>query len=274
MTPIFTSGDVAATVADTPPGPPPRPQLRANERRPDPRRWAIVVPPALAEQVAGSDALEAHRTLVERVEQATVKLRELEAAHAAAVEQDRQAEQAFATKGRKLPPPAGPAAEAELAQCRRELDLLEQQLPASANALFDAAYPHLEAALRDLERQLDEEDERAEQAIGEALRVLDERAQLGREAQWIGLALWESSIAPFDVSMRAVSNSPVVAELRALIDRLRHERQEAARRRFERQVEREVLFNADRSPKRQDGRPLHERRLEAEQRVREREAAR
>ena len=38
----------------------------------------------------------------------------------------------------------------------------------------------------------------------------------------------------------------------------------------ERLIELEMNFNADRSPKRQDGRPLGERRAEAEQIVRER----
>jgi hypothetical protein len=275
MTPELVAGDLAPTVADAPPGPPPRPRLRANERRPDPARWATVIPPVLAEQVAGSDELEAHHALVARVEAATVKARELEAAHAAAVDKDRQAERAFAEQGAKLPPPAGPDAEAAAAQARRELELLELELPASADRLFEHAYPHLEAALRELERELDADDERVEAAIMEALRALDERATVAREAQWIGQALWESAISPYG-NTRAEASTPAAAELRATIARLRHERQEAARRRFERQVELEMLFNPDRSPKPAGGRPLSERRAEAEARVRarlEREAA-
>jgi hypothetical protein len=158
MTPELLPGELAPTTADQPPGPPPRPRLRRNERQPDPGRWRDVIPPLLAEHVADSDALERHRALVGRAETASAKLRELVAAHAQAVEKDRHAEQAFAEKGRKLPPPTAPAGEAAVEQARRELELLEQQLPASADALFAEAHPFLEAAERELERLLDDDD--------------------------------------------------------------------------------------------------------------------
>jgi hypothetical protein len=61
-------GTVAETVADKPPGPPPRPKLRRAERQPDPGRWRDVIPPLLAEQVADSEPFERHRALVGRVE--------------------------------------------------------------------------------------------------------------------------------------------------------------------------------------------------------------
>lgn len=270
MTPELLPGNLAPTVAESPPGPPPRPRLRRPERRPDPSRWATVIPPALAEQVADGEALRAHRELVARVEAATVKLRELETAHAQAVEKDRAAEQAFAEKGRKLPAPLGPDAEQALGQARRELELVERELPASADRLFADAYPHLEDALRELERQLDADDERVEAAVMEALRALDERATLAREAQWIGQALWESSLVPFDARTRAVASTPVAAELRATLAGLKHEREDARRKRLERMIELEMLFNPDRSPKASDGRPVSVRRAEAEARVRER----
>jgi hypothetical protein len=108
MTPELLPGELAPTVAEKPPGPPPRPKLRRAERHPDPGRWRDVIPPLLAEQVADSAPAKRHRELVGRVEAAAVKLRELEAAHQQAVEKDRQAEQAFAQKGRKLPPPTAP----------------------------------------------------------------------------------------------------------------------------------------------------------------------
>jgi hypothetical protein len=277
MNPELLPGITAPTVAERGPGPPPRPKLRRHERHPDPGRWRDVIPPALAEQVAGSDALKAHRELVARVEAAAAKLAEREAAHRLAVDKDRRAEQAFAQQGRKLPSPTAPDAEAAVEAAKRELELVERALPASADRLLDAAYPHLDAALSELERHLDQDDSAVEAAIMEALRLLDERADDTREAHWIGLAMWESSVAPFDGRTRRVAATPVAAELRSAIARLRDERQQAARRRFEREVEREVLFNPDRSPRRQDGRPAAVRRQEAEQRVRarlEREAAR
>jgi hypothetical protein len=124
---------------------------------------------------------------------------DLEAAHRQAVEKDRQAEADFAQgKGRKLPPPVAPDAEAAVEQARRELELLERELPASADRLFAAAHPNLEDALRQLERLLDADDDAVEAAISEALRRLDERAQLAREGHWIGLAMWESAISPYD----------------------------------------------------------------------------
>jgi hypothetical protein len=106
MTPELLPGNLAPTVGEAGPGPPPRPKLRRSERVPDPRRWRDVIPPLLAEQVADSEALAAHRKLVERVEAATAKLDELRAAHGRTVETDRQAERAFAAgKRAKLPPP-------------------------------------------------------------------------------------------------------------------------------------------------------------------------
>jgi hypothetical protein len=270
MTPELLAGNLAATNAEKPPGPPPRPKLRRVERHPDPGRWRDVVPPALAEQVAGSDELEAHRKLVERVETATAKANDLLRAQQQAVAKDRQAEVDFATKGRKLPAPAGPDAEAAVGQARRELELVEQQLPASADRLFAAAYPHLEDALREVERQVEQDDSAVDAAISEALRVLDERADAAREAHWIGLAMWESSVAPFDARARRVASTKVAATLRQTIAELRHEREAAARRKLERMIELEVMFNPDRSPRRQDGRPAAVRRAEAEQRVRQR----
>ena len=65
----------APTVAEAGPGPPPRPKLRRPDRRPDPGRWRDVVPPLLAEQVADSEQLAAHRKLVGRVEAATESCR-------------------------------------------------------------------------------------------------------------------------------------------------------------------------------------------------------
>jgi hypothetical protein len=270
----IVEGSLAPTTAETPPGPPPKPKLRRAERRDDPGRWATVIPPALAEQVADSDALKAHRKLVERVEQGTRKVRELEAAHVQAVEQDRQAEADFAAgKARKLAAPVGPDAGQAVGQARRELELLERELPRSAGGVFDAAHPFLDRAAAQLERALDEDDERVEAAIGEALRVLDERSQLAREAHWIELAMWESLVSPYDRRTPARASSAVATGLREALNGLRVEREEEERKRFERAVELQMLFNDDRSPKRPDGRSKSERRREAEQIVREREAA-
>jgi hypothetical protein len=130
MSPELLPGQLAPTVDEAGPGPPPRPKLRRPERRPDPSRWRDVIPPALAEEVADGEALERHRELVERVDAAAVKLRELEAARGRAVEQDRQAGADFAAgNSRKLPPAAAPDAEAAVEQARRELELLERELP-------------------------------------------------------------------------------------------------------------------------------------------------
>ena len=107
----------------------------------------------------------------------------------------------FATKGRKLPPPTAPAAEA-VAQGERELELLASELPRSAAELWVAAYPHLEQAQQQLEKALDADDRQIEGHIGAALAALDARAELGREAAWIGAALWESTIMPGRLSGR------------------------------------------------------------------------
>jgi hypothetical protein len=81
MSPELLPGQLAPTVAEAGPGPPPRPKLRRSERIPDPGRWRDVIPPLLAEQVADSEQLAAHRKLVGRVEAATAKLAELRTAH-------------------------------------------------------------------------------------------------------------------------------------------------------------------------------------------------
>ena len=68
MSPELLPGQLAATVAEAGPGPPPRPKLRRSDRRPDPGRWRDVIPPLLAEQVADSEQLATHRKLVGRVD--------------------------------------------------------------------------------------------------------------------------------------------------------------------------------------------------------------
>jgi hypothetical protein len=258
--------------SEAPPAPP-RPKLRRAERRPDPGRWASVVPPALAELVAGTEAADRHRDLVARVEAAAIKLAELKAAETAAAAKDRQAEGSFAEgRRRTLAPAAVPEAQAAVEQAQRELEVLERQLPASADALFAEAYPQLEQAKRQLERRLDEEDSRVEEHVAEALAALDERAELGRQLGWIERGLWETSLAPYDGRRRPAASTPAAASLREIAAQLRYQRDEAARRRHERAVEVEMLFNPDRSPKRPDGRPLATRRREAEQAVLARES--
>lgn len=148
----------------------------------------------------------------------------------------------------------------------------EQALVRLVRGVVSRELDELYARIDELERRLDVDDERVEQAIGEALRVLDERAQVAREQQWVALAMWEPAVSPFG-STRAVATTGVAADLRVTLARLREERDEAARRRFERQVELEMNFHPDRSPKRPDGQPLNERRAEAERIVRERDAA-
>jgi hypothetical protein len=120
-----------------------------------------VIPPALVEQVADSEQLAADRKLVGRVEATTAKLADSRAAHAKAVETDKQAEQAFVQGARaKLPEPAAPAAEQAVGQAGRELELLTRQLPASADRVFELAHPHADEALQRLESLADEgEDE-------------------------------------------------------------------------------------------------------------------
>ena len=78
----------------------------------------------------------------------------MQAAHAGAVEKDRQAEQAFTEKGRKLPPPTAPAAEAAVEQARRELELLERQLPTSTDRLSSCQHRPSSIRFRRLRRLL------------------------------------------------------------------------------------------------------------------------
>jgi hypothetical protein len=69
MSPELLPGQLAPTVDEAGPGPPPRPKLARSQRVDDPRRWATVIPPMLAGEVADSDALKVHRALVKRVEE-------------------------------------------------------------------------------------------------------------------------------------------------------------------------------------------------------------
>jgi hypothetical protein len=94
--PELLPGQLAPTVAEAGPGPPPRPKLARSERIPDPRRWHDVIPPVLQELIADSEEVAAHAKLVERVEAAAAKVAELRVVHAKATEADKQAEQAFA----------------------------------------------------------------------------------------------------------------------------------------------------------------------------------
>jgi hypothetical protein len=144
MSPELFPGQLAPTIAEAGPGPPPMPKLSRSERIPDPRRWRDVIPPVLAELIADDEALVAHRRLVERVEQATTKLAEARAAHKQAVDKDAEAERQFAAGRRaKLAAPAAPAAAQAIELAEREVELLERQLPRSADALLATAHPHL-----------------------------------------------------------------------------------------------------------------------------------
>jgi hypothetical protein len=273
MSPEILPGPLAPTVAEARAGPPPRPKLRRSERIPDPGRWRDVIPPVLAELIADSEQFAAHRMLVERVEQAASKVAELRAAHARAVEADAQAEQAFAAKGRKLPPPSEPAAAEALAAAERECELLSRSLPRSADRVLAEAHPHLDEAAAQLERLADVGDEEVVAHLTAALSVLDRRAEVGRQAAWIEQALWEPVVSPFGARAGAVSSSPVAADLRRTLGELAHAREEARRLRHERRVEVAMHFHEDRSPRAHDGRSLQERRAEAEQLVTQREQA-
>ena len=144
-----------------------------------------------------------------------------------AVEKDRQAEPASRGQGAQAAAAGRPRrrgrgrAGAARARAARARATGVAPTPCSPRRTRTSRTP-----LRELERQLDADDERVEAAIGEALRALDERAQVAREAGWIGQAMWESSIVPFDARTRAVASTPVAAELRQTIARLRHEREE------------------------------------------------
>ena len=272
--PEIIPAELAPTVAERPPGPPPRPKLLRAARIDDPARWEFVCPPALLEEISSSEAVKDHRALVERVEVATSKVKELKAAHSKALQKDQASEASFAAKGGKLPAAGGPAA--AVGEAERQLEIITRQLPRSADALFAAAYEYLEPVRERLEALLQEEDAGVEKAVAEALRRLDERADLARQQGWVGRALWESGIQPYNEHSRAVSSGPAATELRQVLATLRHERQEAARRRHEAAIERVMLFHEDRSPRAADGRSLSERRMEAEEIVnrREREAVR
>jgi hypothetical protein len=274
--PELLRGTVAPTNADRPPGPPPRPKLLRAARRDDPARWASVVPPVLAEEISSSEAVKSHRALYKRVDAAATRVREARAAHARALQEDQAAEASFAAKGGKLPPAGAPAAAEAVAEAERQLEILTRQLPRSADAVFAAAYEHLESARERLEALLEEEDAGVEECVTEALRRLDERADLVRQQGWVGRALWSTGINPYSERGRAVSNSRTAVELRQALSTLEHERREAARRRHEQAVERTMLFHEDWSPRAPDGRSLQQRRAEAEEIVnrREREAAR
>jgi hypothetical protein len=274
MSPEILPGPLAPTVAEAGAGPPPRPKLRRSERIPDPGRWRDVIPPVLAELIADSEQFAAHRMLVERVEQAASKVAELRAAHARAVEADAQAEAAFAEGRRgKLPPASEPAAAEAVERAERELQLVERQLPASADRVLAEAHPQLDEAAAQLERAADEGDEQVEAHLAAALAVLDERAEVSRQARWVEQACWEAMLSPYDGQARPVASDKVAAELRRTLGELTHVREEAARRRHERRVEVAMHFHEDRSPRAHDGRSLQERRAEAEQLVTQREQA-
>jgi hypothetical protein len=275
MSPEILPGPLAPTVAEAGAGPPPRPKLRRSERIPDPGRWRDVIPPVLAELIADSEQFAAHRKLVERVEQATSKLAELRAEHEQAVAKDAEAERQFAAGRRaKLSTPSAPAAAEAIELAERELQLVERELPRSADRVLAKAHPFLEQAAARLERIVDEGDEQVEAAIGTALALLDERAEVSRQGRWIDLCMWESAVSPYSADTRATANTPVAAALRQQLAGLREEREQRAEARFQRKVERTMLFHDDRSPRAPDGRPLAERRREAEQAVRAAEAAR
>jgi hypothetical protein len=249
-------------------------KLKRSDRINDPSRLAEVIPPTLAAELGSCPELKAHRALVKRCEAARARLRELEQTHREAVEADARAEREFAADPRaKLAAAAAPGAAGELEQARRELAALESRLWPSANELFGAAVGHVEAAAEQVERRLREGDDRVERLVGEALAALDERAVSGRELAWLERALWEPAVFPFLAQTAAVSSSQAARELRAALAALQDERRRAQERKFQAEVEREMLFTPDRRPKPATGQSIDQRRPEAEAKVRERMAA-
>ena len=269
MTPELIAGTVAPTVADAGPPPPAPPKLVVSDRRPDPRRLEHVIPPALAAELGDAAELEHHRDTYRRWEQATSRVGDLRRQHAQALEHDRAAEHEFAAGAkRKLAEPTAPALELELTGAVRAVEVLERELVQSGKRLFAASLEHVDTAQAALAQRLDADDDRVEELLGQALALLDERALALAETGWLSQATWESRIAPF--TPRPAGGNRISAEVRELLKLIEHERAESRRKRFDAAVEFEMNFNADRSPKRPDGRPVGERRAEAEQRVRER----
>jgi hypothetical protein len=275
MTPIFTSSELAPTVADVEAPPPAPPKLVAPDRRGiDPRRWELVIPPSLAAELGDAPVLTAHRDVYARWEAATKRVGDLRRRHAEALEHDRATEAEFASGAkRKLAEPTAPPLELELTGATRAVDVLERELVAAGKRLFAASLEHVPAAQAALEARLDERDERVEELLGQAIALLDERALSAAEGGWLHRAQWETSVAPY---LPRASTTRIGAELRELVQMLEFERAEARRKRFEAKVEEEMLFEAPRVPRPPSTRPMEERRAEAEARVRarlEREAA-
>lgn len=114
MTPELLPGTLAETVADAGPQPPAPPKLVASDRRPDPRRWELVIPPSLAAELGDAGELKAHGDTFKRWQAAGKRVDDLRRQHARAEAADADAEQAFAIgKSRKLPEPTAPPLELE-----------------------------------------------------------------------------------------------------------------------------------------------------------------
>jgi len=273
MSPGLIPGTVAETVAERPPGPPPRPKLIVGDRRLDPTRLEHVIPPTVASEVGDAEELRAHRQTFKRWQAAAERLRKLRQQHAQAQEADQQAERDYAqARSRKLAEPTAPPLADELVGVQREVDVLESELIATARRLFAGSLEHVEAAQRRIEQQLDADDRRVEELLSRALDLLDERAHLAAEHAWLWRAAWEPALQPY--LARPASRSRTAVELREVLRVLQYERAEAHRRRHEQAIEIEMLFEGPRMPRRPDGRPLDERRREAEQRVLASEATR
>jgi hypothetical protein len=265
-------GRLAPTVAQAGTPPPSPPKLVIPDRRPDPARLELVIPPSLAAELGDSAELQHHRDTFARWQANTKRAADLRRRHAEALEHDRRAESDFAIgKSRNLQEPTAPPIELELTGATRAVEVLERELAQSGQRLFAAAIPSAPAAERALERRLDDDDDRVAGLLAQAAAVLAERALAATEAGWLHAAQWEPQVAPY--LPRAGGGGRLAAELADLQGLFEHERDEAKRRRHERAVDLEMHFTGPRQPRPVSSRPLEELRAEAEARVLAREAS-
>ena len=153
----------------------------------------------------------------------------------------------------------------------RAVEVLERELVQSGKRLFAASLEHVPAAERELERRLDDATTASPGCSSRRSPCSPSARSRAPRRGWLYRAQWETAVPPF--MPRAGGGGRVAVEFARAREVLEYERAEARRKRFEAQVEEEMLFEAPRVPRPLSTRPREERRAEAEQRVREREAA-
>jgi hypothetical protein len=182
------------------------PRLLRNERRPNVDELATVLPPLVAERMAGRKELVEHERVAAHYAELRVRLAQLQLDLKA--EQD--ATRAATAKAIRTGKPAKASTrvdelERELLQVGGELDTTAGLLPDTARAVLDASLGYVLDARRAANERHAAAVDAAVARLDEAVALLDSAGAIGAEANWIGGLIGRGEVAPFGATRSSIA---------------------------------------------------------------------